>query len=235
MGVIYDTHKEIAALGLQLCGPSLDFTCAVGRMCVNDTSFTQQKMLDATTGLTDKVMASCTDEMCQMCLHKTLTPFAAQDVVGTVLLFITGILAGASGIGGGGLNVPLLMIVQGFIIEEAVPLSHMMVLGNAVAQNIINLQRSHPKEPRRPMVDFDVPLLLLPVQLGGNALGVIFEQVVPKSLLLVLACCVLLLAATKTLVRGVKDFKQERLKVRERSSSSKFAVVVKTCSPQNLQ
>ena len=65
-----------------------------------------------------------------------------------VLLFVAGILAGMSGIGGGGLNVPLLMIVASFIVDEAVPLSHVAVFGNGIAQNIINLPRAHPLDPR---------------------------------------------------------------------------------------
>jgi hypothetical protein len=144
-------------------------------------------------------------------LHKSLFPLGSTDAYGTALLFLAGVLAGASGIGGGGLNVPLLMLVQGFIIEEAVPISHVMVLGNSIAQNVVNLQRRHPKDTRRPLVDFDIPLLLLPMQLGGNALGVILSPVLPGTVLVLLSCAVLLLAAAKTLHRAVKDFRQESL------------------------
>lgn len=83
-----------------------------------------QSVLDSNSELKRQVEASCNFGGCFVCLHKSLTPLTTSDIVGSLLLFITGVLAGASGIGGGGINVPLLMIVQGFLIEEAVPLSH---------------------------------------------------------------------------------------------------------------
>ena len=33
----------------------------------------------------------------------------------------------------------------------------MIVFGNAIAQNLVNLQRKHPNVPGRSMVDFSVP------------------------------------------------------------------------------
>ena len=56
-----------------------------------------------------------------VCLHKGLLPFVTQDVFTAVLLGLCGILAGASGIGGGGLNVPILMLTSDFLFGEAVP------------------------------------------------------------------------------------------------------------------
>ena len=146
-----------------------------------------------------------------VCLHKNFWPPSPADGYASVLLFGAGVLAGASGIGGGGLNVPLLMLAQGFLIEEAVPLSHIMVMGNSLAQNAVNLRRRHPSDARRPMVDFDVPLLMLPMQLGGNALGVMLSPVLPGSLLIVLSCAVLVIAAVKTLHRAVHDFGREKI------------------------
>merc|ERR1711938_319114 len=99
---------------------------------------------------------------------------------------------------------------MGFLIEEAVPISHVMVFGNAVAQKIVNLPRRHPADPSRPVVDFDAPLLLLPMMLGGNALGVVLSPVLPAPLLVLLSCVVLALAAAKTWAHAARDFARER-------------------------
>ena len=78
-----------------LCNSTAD--CGVGRTCVFD----------------DVLFADpdnpCGADGCFVCLHKALVPPGESDALGTGLLFLGGILAGASGIGGGGLNVPLLM------------------------------------------------------------------------------------------------------------------------------
>lgn len=206
-GVIVDPARDNGALLGHRCNATHD-TCSSGRLCAFDELLASDPVLNVSCAGPDSAE-------CYVCLHKSLFPLGSTDAYGTALLFLAGVLAGASGIGGGGLNVPLLMLVQGFIIEEAVPLSHVMVFGNAVAQNLVNLQRRHPKDARRPLVDFDIPLLLLPMQLGGNAVGVTLSPVLPSTVLVLLSCAVLLLAAAKTLHRAFKDFKQESLANRE--------------------
>jgi uncharacterized membrane protein YfcA len=146
-----------------------------------------------------------------MCLHTKFSDVQSSDLMGTVAIFFGGVLAGMSGIGGGGLNVPLLMLVMNFDVwEEAVPLSHIMVFGNAIAQNAVNLRRHHPLQPGRPLVDFAVPILLLPAQLGGNSLGVLVGPSFPGTIMAALASVLLTLAGAKTLRTAVKAFRAER-------------------------
>lgn len=211
-GVIVDPARDNDALLALLCNATHD-TCGSGRLCVVDEILASDPVLNGSCAKPESTQ-------CYVCLHKSLFPLGSIDAYGTALLFLAGVLAGASGIGGGGLNVPLLMLVQGFIIEEAVPLSHVMVLGNSIAQNLVNLQRRHPRDARRPLVDFDIPVLLLPMQLGGNALGVILSPVLPSTVLILLSCAVLVLAAAKTLHRAVKDFQQESLANRSAVTSA---------------
>ena len=143
-----------------------------------------------------------------MCLHTKFSDVQSSDLLGTVAIFFGGVLAGMSGIGGGGLNVPLLMLVMNFDVwEEAVPLSHIMVFGNAIAQNAVNLRRHHPLQPGRPLVDFAVPILLLPAQLGGNSLGVLVGPSFPGTIMAALASALLTLAGAKTLRTAVKAFR----------------------------
>lgn len=144
-----------------------------------------------------------------VCLHKTLYPFVAQDAFTAVLLGLCGILAGASGIGGGGLNVPILMLTSDFLFGEAVPISHVAVFGNAIAQNLVNVRRAHPKNPSRPLIDVDVPLVLMPAMLGGNALGVLVAPILPAMGRELLASVLLLYAATKTVLMALKNFRRE--------------------------
>ena len=200
MSVIVDAAVNDATLSHLLCSANAS-TCRAGRVCALDTVLTSDVAISIGLG--------CPPEGCWVCLHKTLLPPAPQDFLGTALLFVGGTLAGASGIGGGGLNVPIMMLVLHFIVLEAVPLSHIMVLGNAVAQNIVNLSRAHPLDRRRPLVDFNAPLILLPMQLGGNALGLLLSPALPSTVLVLFACLILIFAAGKTIRRGIKDFRAE--------------------------
>lgn len=145
-----------------LCDEPAGASCGVSRICAEDAALLAR--LAAAN-------ASCAGAApCRFCLHKGLFPLAQADLLLSAALFAAGTLAGAAGIGGGGVNVPALLLLGGFAIEEAVPVSHLIVLGNALAQNAVNLPRSHPSG-RGPLVDFGVPLLLLPPQLSGDVLG----------------------------------------------------------------
>ena len=176
----------------QQCGPD--------RECVVDPVYSSDAAVNCTCSVDAHGRAQC-----YTCLHTKLLPLQGTDVLGTFVIFLGGVLAGMSGIGGGGLNVPLLMLVMNFDVwEEAVPLSHMIVFGNAVAQNSVNLRRRHPLLAKRPLVDFAVPILLLPAQLGGNSLGVLLGPSFPGTIMTILASLLLTLAGAKTLRTAIK-------------------------------
>ena len=48
------------------------------------------------------------------CVHKDLLPLIPADGLATLVMVVASVLGGAAGIGGGGLNVPLLMLTLKF-------------------------------------------------------------------------------------------------------------------------
>lgn len=94
-------------------------------------------------------------------------------------------MAAAGGIGGGALNVPILLSVVGCSYKEAVVLSLCAVAGNTLSQVIVNLKKSHPLDKTRPIIYFDAGLILIPAQLGGNNIGVILAAILPTTALIV--------------------------------------------------
>ena len=187
-----------------LCGPSVLPNASFATSCPNLRNCTFDSSLASTLNATCASTGGC-----YACLHKGMWPLMSGDVSTACLLFVCGVLAGASGIGGGGLNVPLLMLSGGFLVTESVPLSHVAVFGNAIAQNLVNFRRRHPHDPSRALIDYDVPLLLLPAQLGGNSLGVLLSPVLPATAVELLACGLLLYAASKTLITAVRNYRRE--------------------------
>lgn len=137
-----------------------------------------------------------------------------EDLLLFIVMFIIAVCAGAAGIGGGGLNVPILMMISSFGIKEAVPLSHAAVMGNAFAQLIMNAPQRHPNAPQRPLIHYELAILALPAQLGGNSLGVVVGRIFPPTLLIILSLLMLALAATKTLMKAIEVLKAFRAKKR---------------------
>jgi uncharacterized membrane protein YfcA len=106
-------------------------------------------------------------------------------IAGCAVLFFCSTLAAAGGIGGGALNVPILLAVFGYPYKEAVVLSLCAVAGNTLSQVAVNIRKRHPLDKSRPLIYFDAALVLTPAQLGGNDIGVVLASILPTTVLMV--------------------------------------------------
>ena len=66
------------------------------------------------------------------------------------------------GIGGGGILVPIYILVMEFSPKHAIPLSNITVFGGAVANTLLNTRKRHPLADR-PLVDWDLILVMEPL------------------------------------------------------------------------
>ena len=71
-------------------------------------------------------------------------------IIGGILaLFFGSCIASSAGIGGGGVNVPILLVIFGFDFNDAAFLSLLTVCGNCLCQYAVNYQRPHPRRYSR--------------------------------------------------------------------------------------
>ena len=166
---------------------------------------------------TCKVNADCpVDETCQMrsgmkfCRRRPLFPeFDWKDGLATIASFFGAALAAGGGLGGGGLFVPIFILVVGLKTEEAIPLSQAMIFGGSIANLILNAGVSHPDDPARSVIDFQTLLVLQPTMLIGTILGVFFHVMSPHWFLLLLLAITLSYSVYKTYQRAVKAWNEE--------------------------
>lgn len=137
-----------------------------------------------------------------------------QVIAGCLSLYLAGVIASAAGVGGGGLNLPILLVIFGWKYTECVSLSLATVMGNYIAQTALNFNRRHPASSSRPLIYWDAVLVLLPAQLGGSNVGVLLATVLPTTVLLILAMTVVVYAGYRTLSKGMKYYRLETLQKR---------------------
>lgn len=87
-------------------------------------------------------------------------PGTAQLISSTAFVLILGSLAAGAGIGGGGLFVPIYMVLLGAGPKGAVPLSKATILGAAVGNFFSISTARHPraeqhKQADRPLIDYE--------------------------------------------------------------------------------
>lgn len=98
--------------------------------------------------------------------HKDLYPMDASDYWGTLFVVLGLLVAASGGIGGGGILVPLLILVYGFSPKYAVPLSNFTIVGSSITNMVLNIPKRHP-DTDRPLVDWDLILVMEPLTMAG--------------------------------------------------------------------
>jgi uncharacterized membrane protein YfcA len=128
------------------------------------------------------------------------------------------LLAAGGGIGGGGILVPVYVLVGSFAAKEAVPLSNVTILGGSIANCFFNFMKKHPyyeKPPYgqervdRPRIDFDIVNVMEPMTIAGSVLGSLINKLLPGWLLTIMLMVVLGLITIKTILSGRKKWIKE--------------------------
>ena len=117
--------------------------------------------------------------------HKTFLPTDFRDAAGFVAAALGLMIAAGGGIGGGGMLVPIYVLVLGFKPKFAIPLSNMTVLGGAITNVSMNAQKRHPLADRS-LVDWDLLILMEPLTLAGALVGGFVNKLAPELVITVL-------------------------------------------------
>ena len=116
--------------------------------------------------------------------HKPLLPFDSSDFWGTIAVTLGLLIAASGGIGGGGILVPLYILIFDFRAKYAVALSNFTIVGSSITNIVLNLPKRHPSADR-PLVDWDLILVMEPLTMAGAVKSL---QTLIGSVSLTLSC-----------------------------------------------
>mmetsp|Transcript_26303 Transcript_26303/g.72263 ORF Transcript_26303/g.72263 Transcript_26303/m.72263 type:complete len:502 (+) Transcript_26303:281-1786(+) len=139
----------------------------------------------------------------------TILPLSTEDMFGFMLASLGATLGSLGGIGGGGLVVPCYVVVTELDLKQAIPLGSVTVLGGSIAALMLNLRRRHPLADR-PIIDWDLILVMEPLVLVGTIFGSIFHRVIPGKVLSVLLVFLLSIVAHTTLTKARRMYDAEK-------------------------
>jgi uncharacterized membrane protein YfcA len=152
--------------------------------------------------------------------HKDLFPFDTSDYLGTLLVFFGLIIAASGGIGGGGILVPILILVFQFHPKLAIALSNFTIFGSALTNTALNFSKRHPHADR-PLVDWDIILVMEPLTAAGAIIGAYMSKVLPDWFLAILLVLLLGFTSYRTINKGISQFKKETAE-REKSRKNEL-------------
>ena len=107
------------------------------------------------------------------------------------------------------MNVPILHLVFGYSYEDSLVLSICGVMGNLLAQFSLNWNARHPDVASRPMIYWDLAIILAPALVAGTSYGAVLAKILPDTSLIVLAIIMLIFASSFTLKKALHLYKLE--------------------------
>lgn len=147
------------------------------------------------------------------CTHKAFLPVLNTELLGYILMFLAAIVANATGIGGGGIHMPLLILVFQFLPKQAVPLSQCLVLGGAIVATLLNLKKKS-IETGEPLIDLNIIAILQPGMLLGTIFGVMVHKIMPEIVVVGVLCVLLAFITYRSTRKSIKLYKTESLALR---------------------
>lgn len=150
--------------------------------------------------------------------HKDLFPLDQSDYIGTFLVVIGLMIAASGGIGGGGLLVPIFIIVYGFKPIHAVALSNFTILGSSIMNMLLNLSKRHPMVDR-PLVDWDLIVVMEPLTMAGAIFGAYVGKLLPEVFLVISLVVLLGYTSKITLEKGLQLWRKETKEAADRRGS----------------
>ena len=118
------------------------------------------------------------------------------------------ILGASGGIGGGGIAVPVYLLIMGLSPKAAMGVGAVTILGGTLASTSLNVHRRHPLADR-PLIDWDLILVMQPVVLIGVFLGTFIHQILSEQVLVVSLVILLSLTAQATLSKAMRMYRAE--------------------------
>jgi uncharacterized membrane protein YfcA len=161
-----------------------------------------------------------------------LFPLSARVLVGYSIAAMALTLGASGGIGGGGIVVPVFILIMGLQPKVAIPIGAATVLGGSIGSTIMNFARRHPLADR-PIIDWDLVMVMEPLTLVGTLLGTKFHSLFSEKFLVVLLVLLLSFTAHSTLTKAMRMYDAEKRYIRHLKEAQ--GAEPPTGSPTQLQ
>mmetsp|Transcript_104290 Transcript_104290/g.301710 ORF Transcript_104290/g.301710 Transcript_104290/m.301710 type:complete len:690 (+) Transcript_104290:88-2157(+) len=145
----------------------------------------------------------------ERCRHRALfDEQMTRDMTAGIAFAVISGLAMSVGVGGGGLFVPLLMVILRFDVHASTALSQACLAGGAITAMMHSAQAKHPSG-QGPLIEWDLLLITSPSLLLGSLVGAFLNRITPDVAILGLLDVVLGYCTLTTLRKATSAWAKE--------------------------
>jgi len=144
----------------------------------------------------------------QECVHKDIFPPTTVEIIATIVMCIFNSLGSAAGVAEAGLLSSYLMIFMKYTLEQSISCASAVGLGGALGNFVNVVFLKHP-DTKKPFVNYDICLIIIPMLMAGVFVGVNIPKVVPNYMTIILLMIVLLVSTYKFIFNLMKQRRRE--------------------------
>lgn len=98
-----------------------------------------------------------------------------------MFLFFYLVVANTGGVGGAGVQIPILVVFMHMSAKNAVPLGNFSIFLSSFLRYFVNSTRPHPlKKGKGILVDYDLAIIMIPLIIMGSSFGALFNNLLPN-------------------------------------------------------
>ena len=142
------------------------------------------------------------------CRHDSILPIKGAVLLGFLSIFVAAGMSNASGLGGGLLFIPVLLLIMKFYPHEAIPISKIVIFAGALTSFIQNTKVKRPGRNCKAL-NYNLVIVNSSNLLLGTVFGVTLNKILPNTLILFLLCILLFYYSYKTFKTFLKFYKEE--------------------------
>lgn len=132
-----------------------------------------------------------------------------NDVILTIIVTCISIITTIGGVGGGGLLIPIFMLIGGFELIESIPLTILTILGDTLIRIYFLYNKKHPLNNKRDLIYFPPLLLISLFDANTSFLGVILSNFTPNLFTIISLISILVFTFYKSIKKAINTYLNE--------------------------
>lgn len=182
----------------------------------NSSSFNQLKINSTNTLECMKDYECIEEHICDLnlnkCVHRGIWPIRPKNLITFLLIAITCSTATSIGVGGGAIICTLLMSIEYFSHNQAIPLSTLIILCCSITTFFIGATNQVEYDSHN-FIDYDLVLVACPLVLFGAKIGTLLNIILPNSIVFFILMIIITLASIKSYNRAKSYSHKENIDI----------------------
>lgn len=133
-----------------------------------------------------------------------------DNLILVFVIFFTNIFCSLVGVGGGGILLPVYMILANFTISYAIPHTVLNIMFSSLIRFLILFNKKHNLSHKRYLIDFSIIFLLVPFDGNLSYIGYILNYISPNSVILIIIILLLSFINFKLLKKYINECNLEK-------------------------